>query len=116
MAIKIKNHDVLRHVLRAVYDDKLILLISWVWTRCSHVVITSGYREGDKGVHGTLPCRGMDIRSWIYNNPQAIVDDINAHFSYDPDRPEKKCAILHDTGNGNHIHNQVHPNTVYLGG
>ena len=116
MAIKIKSIGVLRNLLRAVYDDKLILLIAWVITRYSDVVLTSGYREGDKGVHGTKPCRGMDIRSWIYNDPQAIVDDINEHFSYDHDRPEKKCAVLHDTGRGVHIHNQTCNKTKYLGG
>jgi len=116
MAIKIKSIGVLRNLLRAVYDDKLILLIAWVITRYSDVVFTSGYREGDKGVHGTLPCRGMDIRSWIYNDPQAIVDNINEHFSYDSDRPNKKCAVLHDTGRGMHIHLQCGPKSIYLGG
>ena len=116
MAIKIKSIGVLRNMLRAVYDDKLILLIAWVITRYSDVVFTSGYREGDKGVHGTKPCRGIDMRSWIYNDPQAIVDDINAHFSYDLDRPEKKCSKLHDTGQGIHIHLQCNSNTIYLGG
>ena len=116
MAIKIKSIGVLRNMLRAVYDDKLILLIAWVITRYSDVVFTSGYRESDKGVHGTNPCRGMDIRSWIYNDPQAIVDDINAHFSYDTDRPKKKCAKFHDTGRGVHIHLQTCNKTKYLGG
>lgn len=116
MAIKIKNHGVLRNILRAVYDDDLILLIVWVVARYSNVVFTSGYREEDKGVHGTSPCRGIDIRSRVYEEPQKVADDINTHFIYDPERPEKKCAKYHDTGKGLHIHLQVHPNTTYLGG
>lgn len=116
MAIKIKDHGVLRNLLRATYHDDLILLIAWVATRYSGVVFTSGYREGDKGVHGTLPCRGMDIRSRIYDDPEKVVNDINTHFIYDPNRPDKRCAILHDMGKGEHIHLQVYPDTVYLGG
>ncbi|GAG88238.1 unnamed protein product, partial [marine sediment metagenome] len=40
----------------------------------------------------------------------------NAHWIYDPERLEKKCAKFHNTGQGVHIHLQVHRNTKYLGG
>ena len=116
MGIEIKNNKVLENILEVGYQPHLIFLINWVTVRNSKIVITSGYRKGDKGVHGTLPCRGIDIRSRIYENPQAIVDDINRHFIYDINRPEKKCAILHNVGHGEHIHLQVHPNTKYLKG
>ena len=57
------------------------------------------------------PLRGLDLRSFIYKNPQNIVDTINKVWMYDYKRPHMKCAIYHDTGQGDHIHLQVHPNT-----
>jgi hypothetical protein len=75
------------------------------------VVVTSHFRQGDKGVHGTNPCRGLDIRSWVYGDPQSICEMINRAYEYDPKRPDKRCAILHNVGKGEHIHLQVHPNT-----
>jgi len=113
MAITIKNHKVLMEVLAAPYHSKLIHLLVWVCVRHDPMIITSGYR-GPKGksVHNTKPCRGVDIRSWVYENPQAVVDDINDAFQYDPERPHMRCAILHDTGSGNHIHLQVCKGTI----
>ena len=114
--IQIKSYKVLKSMLVIIYHPMLISMVMWISTRYSQVVFTSAYREGDSGVHGTNPCRGFDIRSYIYGDPQQVCNDINKHYIYDPDRPEKKCAIFHDTGKGKHIHLQVHPNTKYLGG
>lgn len=111
MKIEIKDTDVLDKILRYYYHDKLIDLIKWIVNKKEEVVITSGKRVGDKGVHGTAPVRGIDIRSYIYTNPAEICTYINRHWSYDPKRPEMKCAIFHDVGKGKHIHLQVHPNT-----
>ena len=116
MSIKIKDTNVLESLLQVPYDEKLIHLTQWIATRFSDVVFTCGFREGDKGVHGTIPCRGMDIRSWIYSDPQEVEDEINAHFIYDHERPEKKCAWWHGKGKNKHIHLKTHPNTKYLGG
>ena len=115
MPITIKDWKVLKGMLNVAYHPKMIALAMWVTVRYSKVVFTSAYREGDKGVHGTTPCRGMDIRSWHYADPKTIVDDINVHWRYDPlKRPEMMCALYHDTGSGKHIHLQVHDNTHYL--
>lgn len=81
----------------------------------TRVVITSAYREGDHGVHGTVPCRGLDIRSFIYEKPRHIVDVLNETFSYDFQRPGMKAAMYHDSGHGRHIHLQVHDHTVQRG-
>jgi hypothetical protein len=77
-------------------------------------VITSYYRNGDKGVHGTRPCRGIDLRTWNYPSHvvMAVVDKINQRFIYDPDRPHMNCALYHDVGKGIHLHLQVHPATI----
>ena len=115
MGIVIKNWKVLKGMLSVAFHPKMIALAMWITVRYSKVVFTSAYRSGDKGVHGTAPCRGMDMRSWHYDDPQVVVDDINVHWRYDPiKRPEMMCAILHNTGSGNHIHLQVHDNTQYL--
>ena len=73
-------------------------------------VITSAYREGDEGVHGTDPLRGLDLR--LRGLPgQTVAKMINENFIYDPTRPGKLCAIVHDIGLGAHLHLQVHPKT-----
>ena len=114
--IVIKNHKVLRQLLEVPYYPTLIGLALWVTARYSETTFTSGYRKEDKGVHGTDPCRGIDIRSKDFDDPKAVEEDINAHWTYDPERPEKGCALFHDVGRGEHIHLQVHPRTKYIGG
>ena len=110
--IQLKSWKVFKAFLLVPYHPKMIALAEWVATRLSSIVFTSAYREGE-GVHGTKPCRGIDIRSYIYEDPKKVVDDINEHWEYDSDRSYLKCAVLHDVGKGVHIHLQVHPNTVY---
>ena len=113
MTIQIKDWKVLKGLMLKPYHHKMIGLAEWVTVRFSEVMFTSAFRPGT-GVHGTDPCRGLDIRSWIYNDPKKVVNDINTHWIYDPKRPEKKCAVLHDVGQGNHIHLQTHDRTQYL--
>ena len=117
--IQVKNPSVLRELLVEKYHSILIELILWLLQRYDNIVITSGYRDGDKGVHGTSPCRGVDIRSWNLSRVDSsavsaseLCKDVNLHWQYDPSRPEKLCAILHDAGSGNHIHLQAHSHTV----
>jgi len=125
VALQVKNHRVLMELLAVPYHPNLIKLICWCAIRFTDrdhpFVFTSGYRTGDKGVHGLIPCRGMDIRSSVYGNPQKIVDEINAHFIYDPKRPfhvvnghkePLRCAKYH--GPPWHIHLQAHNRTQYL--
>ena len=74
--------------------------------------ITSFYRIGDKGVHGTLPLRAIDYRMRSYIVGKCIEKLVNDRWQYDPERPEKQCAIIHGKGLEMHLHTQVHPNTV----
>lgn len=115
-SIRIKSYKVLKNMLLGSYHSMLISLAMWVATRYSSTVFTSAWREGDLGVHGTVPCRGLDIRSWIYENPQEVCNDINNHYIYDPQRPRYKCALYCDEKGNKHIHLQVHPRTTYTGG
>jgi hypothetical protein len=97
------------------WHPKLVELVMWVVDFTGEVVITSGYRpdkihKADSGIHTKIPLRAIDIRHYIYSNPQGLCDAINNKFKYDPLRYSMRCAILHD-GLGKHIHLQVHGRT-----
>jgi hypothetical protein len=111
--ITVKDHKVLKGLLEVTWHKKMMALALWCAFRYSQFCITSGWREGDPGVHGTIPCRGMDMRSTVFSEPGKIVDDINSHWEYDPTRPLKHCALLHNVGSGVHIHLQVGDSTIY---
>ena len=74
--------------------------------------ITSLYRIGDNGVHGQLPLRGIDVSMKDVDIGKIVEKKINEKWAYDPDRPNMKCAIFHDVGQGIHLHLQSHPNTI----
>lgn len=55
--------------------------------------------------------RGADIRT--FDLPKHVKNDILEllnRFVYDEERPDKKTAIFHDLGTGEHIHVQVKAN------
>ena len=108
--IGIKDTSVLVSVLVS-FHPTLIDLIIWLTDTYGRTVITCGHRPNDSGVHGTNPCRGLDIRSWVFTNPLKITQHINEEWKYDFERPEINCAVFHDSGSGKHIHLQVHDNT-----
>jgi hypothetical protein len=74
--------------------------------------ITSLYRIGDNGVHGTLPLRAIDVRCRNDDMGKVIEKWVNARYMYDPARPKMKVAMYHDVGRGKHLHLQVHDHTV----
>jgi hypothetical protein len=74
--------------------------------------ITSLYRIGDNGVHGTLPLRGLDLRCKDDELGEKIERYVNSHYVYDPKQPDKNCCLYHNVGRGKHIHLQVHDNTI----
>lgn len=97
------------------YDAKLKTLLSWIEEATGvEFTITSQWRKDDTGVHGTTPLRGTDCRCWLDEMGEAIERHVNANWTYDPDRPNLKCCMYHSNrgGAGNHLHFQVHPNTV----
>lgn len=98
------------------WHDRLVDVVEWLTGILDELpTITSTWRPGDKGVHGTDPLRAIDLRSRGYD-AKKLTDIINDHWQYDSTRPGKKVAILHDVGRGNHIHIQVHDNTVIIKG
>ena len=111
--IAVKDRTVLNSLLDVSFDPILMRIIWWIdesWPDL--LTITCGYRRGDIGsVHATIPCRGIDIRSWVYKDPWKVARRINKEWIYDPERPEKKVCKLHDSGSGYHMHIQSHANT-----
>ena len=75
-------------------------------------MITCGYRPGDPGVHGQMPTRGVDLRCWDRTLAGKVEQETNEKWIYDPDRPLMQVCVAHDTGQGFHLHLQVHRNTV----
>ena len=105
MNIDIKNLEFIDKTLRSIVMD---LEAETGLT----LTVTSLYRINDSGVHGQLPLRGIDFRMKDSEIGKLVEGKINEKWSYDTNRPHKKCAVFHDVGRGVHLHIQSHPNTV----
>jgi len=112
--IIIKDPDILIGLMERNYSPLLIRIIADV-AKEHGLVMTESYREKRhrNDLHGTQPVRAIDLRTWCYPDGLAyrIMDEINNRWEYDPIRPEKQVAIIHDVGQGMHFHIQVHPHT-----
>lgn len=73
--------------------------------------VTSLYRIGDAGVHGSLPLRALDERCRHKPFGDMIADYLNSRWTYDPERPQMKVCMCHDVGKGVHLHYQTCKNT-----
>lgn len=93
-------HKILRRILREIENE------------FGPGIITSLFRIGDSGVHGTLPLRGVDLRCRNRQIGTIITEWANARWQYDPNRPKKVVAEAHGEGSNYHIHMQVHPLTI----
>ena len=67
---------------------------------------------GGPSLHQNLPLRAIDLRCRDEAFGKFIEGWINTRWQYDHERPEKQVCLFHDTGQGYHLHLQVHPNTV----
>lgn len=112
-----KDIGVLKGMFLVPWHPKLVAVLIWLLGKYpGKVLITCGYEKRDyPSTHSTTPLRAIDIRSWYFKNPEEIEKQINDAFIYDPDRPEKKVCLYHDTGKGWHFHIQVHDRTQYRG-
>lgn len=114
--IILKDFSVLEGLMLGKYPGILIEMASEVISMIRILnkvpVITSAFREGDSGVHGSF--RGLDFRTHSLTSSEIenIVEKINSRYQYDPKRPEMKVLMYHDIGKGLHLHLQSHPNTV----
>ena len=110
--ITVKDIKVLRGLMEVPTMGSLMDIVEWIHDEHDqNLVITSGFRRGDPGVHGQIPLRGLDLRSRIYSDPERLCRLVNDRWEYDRKRPEKVCALLHGLGLNEHIHLQVHPKT-----
>ena len=93
-------------------DQKLRVMVRDIENETGfEFTITSLYRIGDKGNHGQLPLRAIDLRCRTLAYGAPIEEWVNNTWIYDPNRVALRCCIIHDTGHGLHFHLQVHPNT-----
>jgi len=116
MIIETKNMSIARDLLLYSYDDKLIKILTWIeekqpWFK---MIFTAGFYVGDSGIHGTKPCRAVDLRCHDQTIGYYTERAINNTWEYDYKRPQKSCALYH-TATGKekdfHLHIQVHTNT-----
>lgn len=111
--IHIKDAEIAAAMLRVPFQNEVIEVLSDIDDMGNAieglpgVVITSAYRDGDPGTHGTIPCRSLDLRKTKWS--ELICDSINEEWEYDYKRPTLKCASIH--GEHPHIHLKVHANT-----
>ena len=53
--------------------------------------------------------RGADVRTDFSERClKEVLEYLNKSYTYDPARPDKKTALVHDVGKGRHIHIQVY--------
>ena len=115
--IKIKNEDVQFNLMHYRYHPMLSRITRWIAQEWGAIFYTEGYRKKrhPNDLHGEIPVRAVDLRSRIYAVPDLVAEKINNEWVYDPERPEMKVCVYHDTGEGLHFHIQVHPNTMRKG-
>ena len=115
--IQYKDNSVLRGMLCRSWHPILINMLEWLLNRYpDKILITCAYEDRDyPSTHSVEPLRAFDLRSWMFEDPEALAEEINRHWIYDYDRMEKKVALYHDSGRGPHLHIQVHENTMKNG-
>lgn len=119
MQLQFKNINVFYSFTGHALHPQLAAVLYWTWQKFADVIVTSAWRPHpihlhDSGIHTTDPLRAVDLRSWIYPDPQMVVDLLNNSFKYDPLRTRLNVAICHNTGHGVHFHIQVHDRTVKI--
>jgi len=116
--LQFKNEKVFRNFVAKPHHPNLIEVLWYILEKCGEVVVTSAYRYGDRGVHGTDPLRAVDLRSWIYSDgfQEFLLKEVNETFTYDPQREKMKVMIKHNVRDkGIHFHCQVSSRTVKNG-
>lgn len=110
--LQYKTEEVYLNHCTKEHDKTLSEIEFWIVNNFG-MMVTCAYRKQyhKSDLHGVIPVRAKDIRSWCYKEPEKVVEAINKRWAYDPSRPTKKVAVYHNSGQGIHIHLQVHPNT-----
>jgi hypothetical protein len=113
--IVIKDINVLRGLMERRFSPLLITIVLEIAKEFG-IFFTESYRKKRhrNDLHGTIPVRAIDIRSWIYPDKFAydIMSWINRRWIYDPDRPKMVVAMIHNSGKGIHFHIQICSKTI----
>jgi len=114
--IIIKDANILVGLMERRFSPLLVQIIASVAKEFGFVM-TESYRDKKhrNDLHGTQPVRAIDLRSWCYESDQKALEIthwINRRWVYDPKRNHLDVAIIHDSGQGAHMHLQVHPRTT----
>ena len=114
--IIVKDGDVLSELLYNSYHPRLQPLVKWwveVWGRLR---ITGAWHESSSGIHLLGRAIDIDVDPYNLDRRQSMADTCNAVWEYDPSRPGKyKCCVYGDENHLDHIHLQVHNNTLFKG-
>ncbi len=96
-SIRVKSAVVMQELIVVPWHPMLKEVVFWGIERWpGQVVFTSGFRAGDKGVHGALPkMRGTDWRSMEFSNPRIVEQEINREWDYGKE-PYQVC-MYHQT-------------------
>ena len=108
MNLSFASEQIFNKFVTRVYHPKLAEFLWWWCDQFYEAVITSCWRSD--GVHSTG--RAVDLRSYIYSNPEGMAKLVNAEWEYDPKRPGKYDVVYYH-GPPNHFHIQVHDRTTY---
>lgn len=113
----------LRYLLNA-FEGYTVALYDWeplvtclIRTPEENDVLYGGHGDHLNGVH--VEGRGADVRIFDESREavSAAVDWLNQRWVYDPDRPEKKVALMEGCGAGSsapHLHLQVCHATIQV--
>lgn len=94
--IRVKSITVMRELIVVPWHPMLKEVFFWTCDQWpGQIVVTSGHREGDKGVHGQTPFRGTDLRSREFKNPRDVEYKINQEWDYGKE-PYQVC-MYHQT-------------------
>lgn len=87
--IRVKNIKVMRELIVVPLHPMLKEIFFWTCEQWpGQIVVTSGYRKGDAGVHGRDPLRGKDLSSREFNNPRQVEFKINQEWDYGKINPK----------------------------
>jgi hypothetical protein len=114
MDLQFKSEEIFYNFTAKAVHPNLAAVLHWFWKQYFDVIVTSAWRADDTGIHHTDPLRAVDLRSWVFPDPERRAAEINAAWLYDPQRTRLKVCVYHDVGRGAHFHIQVHDRTVKI--
>jgi hypothetical protein len=110
MNLDFKTEAIFKNYTTHKMHPKLAEFLWWWCGEFYEAMMTSAWRP--TGIHSTG--RAVDLRTWIYSNPDGMEKYANSLWEYDPKRPGK-YNVVYRHGPPDHYHIQVHDRTVKNG-